>query len=175
MKRIFAAVAVLTCLASVAIAMGSTTKVPTSDQIQAQQAEALAREATQKVGSPAITNFTEKKLVRWLYELRDEPNYRTYSYIMTMTGKLIKICDSVGYGINTSVQFSNPEKVVANTRSSTYGSVFGTLPQAEPNGLFMPEGLAATYIMCVDAKNDDVKAVYVEPEVIVSPFPLSFE
>ena len=50
---------------------------------------------------------------------------------------------------------------------------YGTLPQPEPNGLFMPEGLAATYVMCVDAVRDDVKAVYVEPEVIVSPFPLS--
>lgn len=173
MKRFIIAIIAATCLASVAVAMGSAQKVPSSDQIQAQQAEKLAREATQKVGAPAITNFTEKKLVRWLYELRDEPNYRTYSYIMTMVGKLIKICDSVGYGINTSVQFSNPEKVV-HQRIGNGGS-FGTLPQAEPNGLFMPEGLAATYIMCVDAANDDVKAVYVEPEVIVSPFPLNFD
>ncbi|WP_422048044.1 hypothetical protein [Shimia sp.] len=149
-------------------------KPASSDQIQAQQAEKLAREAAQKVGAPAITNFTEKKLVRWLYELRDEPNYRTYSYMVTMTGDLIKICDSVGYGINASIQFSNPDKIVANSRSSTYGSVFGTLPQAEPNGLFMPEGLAATYVMCVDEENDDVKAVYVEPEVIVSPIKLDW-
>ena len=173
MKRFIITAFAVTCVASAGIAMGESQGVPDSDRIQAQQAEALAREAAQKVGAPAITNFTEKKLVRWLYELRDEPNYRTYSYLVTITGKLIKICDSVGYGINTSVQFSNPEKV-AHQKSASGGS-FGTLPQAEPNGLFMPEGLAATYIMCVDAANDDVKAVYVEPEVIVSPFPLVFE
>ena len=146
-------------------------KAASSDQIQARQAEALAREAAQRVGTPAITNFTEKRLVRWLYELRDQPNYRTYSYIVNLNGDLIKICDSVGYGINASIQFSNPQKLVDGVDLGQYrGNV--QMPQAEPNGLFMPEGLAATYVMCVDGDSEDVKAVYVEPEVIVSPFPL---
>lgn len=124
-------------------------------------------------GMPGITNFTEKKAVKWLYELRDEPNYRTHTYIVTMTGEFVKICDSVGYGINASIQYSNPERITVNHGGS--GGRYGTLPQPEPNGLFMPEGLAATYVMCVDAENDDVKAVYVEPEVIVSPFLISVD
>lgn len=36
----------------------------------------------------------------------------------------------------------------------------------------MPEGPAATWVMCVDEAGDDVKAVYVEPEIIVSPIQL---
>lgn len=175
MKKTLLTMAAIVGLVSAAAGMSSPPKEATSDQIQALQAEQLAREAAQKVGAPAVTNFTEKKLVRWLYELRDEPNYRTYSYMVTMAGKLIKICDSVGYGINASIQFSNPEKIVANRTFANGGSIFGTLPQAEPNGLFMPEGLAATYVMCVDEENEDVKAVYVEPEVIVSPFPITFK
>lgn len=160
------------CFSSAAIAMSSRPKAETADSIAAGQTAQLAKEAAMQTGMPGITNFTEKKAVKWLYELRDEPNYRTHTYIVTMTGQFIKVCDSVGYGINASIQYSNPERVVANKTFANGGSIYGTLPQPEPNGLFMPEGLAATYVMCVDAESDDVKAVYVEPEVIVSPFPL---
>ena len=94
---------------------------------------------------------------------------------MTMNGQLIKICDSVGYGISASIQYSNPEKVVdyEDFVGDRVDANVGTIPQAEPNGLFMPEGLAATYVMCVDGKSEDVKAVYIEPEIIVSPFELT--
>ena len=37
-------------------------------------------------------------------------------------------------------------------------------------GLFMPEGLSATYVMCMI--KGKLKPVYVEPEIIVSPFKL---
>ena len=154
-----------------ALAMSSQPKAQSADSIASQQTAQLAKEAAMQTGMPGITNFTEKKAVKWLYELRDEPNYRTHTYIVTMTGQFIKVCDSVGYGVNASIQYSNPVRVFhpagVNGRTATF------IPQVEPNGLFMPEGLAATYVMCVDAENDDVKAVYVEPEVIVSPFPLS--
>ncbi len=173
MRRLFTTVITIMALSvSVAFAMSSQPKAETADSIAERQTAQLAKEAAMQTGMPGITNFTEKKAVKWLYELRDEPNYRTYTYIVTMNGEFIKVCDSVGYGINASIQYSNPERIAANSRSSTYGSVFGTVPQPEPNGLFMPEGLAATYVMCVDAENDDVKAVYVEPEVVVSPFPI---
>lgn len=142
----------------------------TADQKQARETEVQMREAVQQVGHPSIVNFTERRLVQWLYELRDEPNYRTYSYMVTMTGELIKICDSVGYGINASIQFSNPKKMVHPGDNFDFGPTYA--PQSEPNGLFMPEGLAATYVMCIAEGSEDVKAVYVEPEVIVSPFEL---
>jgi len=34
-------------------------------------------------------------------------------------------------------------------------------------------GIAATYVMCVSEGSDDVKAVYIEPEIIVSPIELA--
>jgi len=171
MKNILLTTALAIGIASPALAFwGNST--PSSDKSTAQQMETLLKEAERQTGLPAVTNFTEKRMVKWLYELRDQPNYRTYTYIVTMTGKLVKICDSVGYGINASIQYSNPEKVMKN--GSHYDGTFGTMPQAEPNALFMPEGLAATYVMCVNEDSDDVKAVYIEPEIIVSPIELNY-
>ena len=170
MKKILLATAIAATLATPSFAFWGTSSTPSSDKSMAQQMEALVKEGERQTGMPGITNFTEKKMVKWLYELRDQPNYRTYTYMVTMTGKLIKICDSVGYGINASIQYSNPEKMYHDWKGNGASATF--IPQAEPNGLFMPEGLAATYVMCVDAENDDVKAVYIEPEIIVSPIEL---
>ena len=172
MKKILCTTALAIGIASPALAFWGNNSTPSSDKSTAQQMETLLKEAERQTGLPAVTNFTEKRMVKWLYELRDQPNYRTYTYIVTMTGKLVKICDSVGYGINASIQYSNPEKVMKN--GSHYDGAFGTMPQAEPNALFMPEGLAATYVMCVNEDSDDVKAVYIEPEIIVSPIELNY-
>lgn len=171
MKKILLATAIAATLATPSFAFWGTS-TSSSDKSMAQQMETLVKEGERQTGMPGITNFTEKKMVKWLYELRDQPNYRTYTYIVTMTGKLIKICDGVGYGINASIQYSNPEKVYHERGPS--GATAAFIPQAEPNGLFMPEGLAATYVMCVDEGSDDVKAVYVEPEIVVSPIELDY-
>jgi len=174
MKKFLIAAAIAAMTATTANAGWFDEPAPSSDEAVADQMEKLLKEGERQTGLPAITNFTEKRMVKWLYELRDQPNYRTYTYIVTMNGTLIKICDSVGYGINASIQYSNPDKVVDYEEfvGDRIDAHVGTLPQAEPNGLFMPEGLAATYVMCVDGTSEDVKAVYLEPEIIVSPFPL---
>ena len=175
MKKILLTTALAIGIASPALAFWGTSSTPSSDKSTAEQMEQLLKEGERQTGLPAITNFTEKRMVKWLYELRDQPNYRTYTYIVTMTGQLVKICDSVGYGINASIQYSNPEKIVS-TRNMTgsAGPHVINMPQAEPNALFMPEGLAATYVMCVNEDLEDVKAVYIEPEIIVSPIELDY-
>jgi hypothetical protein len=172
MKNLLLTTVVALGLATPAMAFWGEPKPKSADATVAADMEKLLKEGERQTGLPAISNFTEKRMVKWLYELRDQPNYRTYTYIVTMTGKLVKVCDSIGYGINASIQYSNPEKVMKN--GSLSDSTFGTMPQAEPNGLFMPQGLAATYVMCVDTANDDVKAVYIEPEIIVSPIELDY-
>ncbi len=140
--------------------------VASSDKKVAQTAEKQMKQIDAMVGYPSVINGFEKRQVRMLYELRDNPEYRTYSYIVTMDGSFVFICDSIGYGINASIQFSNPEKVIDT--GDVNGNGYGYLPQAEPNGLFMPEGLSATYVMCLDG--EELKPVYVESEVLVSPF-----
>jgi hypothetical protein len=137
-----------------------------ADVEQAKQTAQMQQAANQSVGMPNIKNWTEKRFAKLIYELKDQ-EVTTYSYFMDMNGGLHLLCESVGYGLSASVQYSNPEKVVRKT-SGTYG----TLPQPEPNGLFMPEGLAATFVLCSDGKGG-VRPIYSEPELIVSPFKLA--
>lgn len=140
---------------------------PPSDKAQQDQQEGMTQQANAQVGMPGITNFTDKKIMRKLYELRDQ-NIATFAYIPDMQGRLWHLCDSIGYGLPYGTQFSNPEKITQSLTQS-----YGTLPQAEPNGLFMPPTAEGTWIICVDAKKKgDFQPVYVEPRAIVSPFRL---
>lgn len=146
-----------------------------SDVAVAAALDDLLQQANRSVPLPAIVNFFEKRMVTMLYELRDDPNYRTHTYVLTINGDFIKICDSVGFGINASIQLTNPVRPVdiTETPQKDYaGVVLDQAPQAEPNGLFMPEGLAATYVMCVNPADNELAPVYMEPDIIVSPFTL---
>jgi len=140
---------------------------PNADRQQAQQQEKMALESNAQVGMPGVMNFTEKKIVRKLYELRDT-NIATYSYIQDMQGRLWYLCPSIGYGLPYGVQYTNPEKHVYDSQYNTYN-----IPQTEPNGLFMPPTAEGTWIICSDEKvKGNFQPMYVEPRVIVSPFPL---
>lgn len=140
---------------------------PTSaDRQQAQQQAALAQESNSQVGVPGVTKFTEKRLMRQLYELRDK-NVATFTYLPDLQGRLWHVCDSIGYGLPYGTQFTNPQYV--GFARQEYG--VATLPQPEPNGLFMPPTAEGTWIVCTNAKGD-INPMYVEPRVIVSPFKL---
>jgi len=117
---------------------------------------------------PAIKNFQEKKLLKMLYELRDQANFVCYVYTKSLDGILIYQGKCIGYGLPFCVQFSNPERVAHEIIYQ--GGSFGTLPQPEPNGLFMPQTLSATWLMMIDPSDGTPKPVYVEPEITVSPF-----
>jgi hypothetical protein len=142
-----------------------------ADQIDTERQDKLVKEAQAETGMPDIHNFTEKKMVKMLYELRDSPNLRNYAYLWSeVTGKLVYLGQCVGYGIPYSTQYSNPEKEIYE---GGYQKGFGSLPQAEPNGLYMPSTSSGTWIMLINPNNpSDIKPVYVEPNVIVSPFKL---
>lgn len=139
--------------------------VPKSDRTQQAQQEQAAQEANAETGFPGITSFTEKKMVRMLYELRDK-KIATFTYAVDMQGRLWHVCDSIGYGLPYGVQFTNPDKVVQSN-----GQSFGTLPQPEPNGLFMPPTAEGTWVMCAGDKGS-IDPIYLEPRVIVSPHKL---
>lgn len=143
---------------------------PSADEIQAKETAKARAEANKQVGMPDITKWTELKLARDLYELRDK-NLPTYVYLFTLNGDLIYLGEALGYGLPASVQFSNPEKLEEERVNVGYL----TMPQSEPNGLFMPEGLDATYVLLKDPETGKVKPVYLEPEIIVSPFKIHAE
>ena len=150
---------------------------PTSDNITQNQQEKTMREANAQAGLPAMKNFQEKKMMKMLYELRDKEDLVCYAYLVSEVngevGQFLGKC--IGYGLPASTQYSNPEKIVIkewDDYGQGVGGVYGTLPQAEPNGLFMPEGLSATWLMMIDPETNEPRPVYVEPLIIVSPFKL---
>jgi hypothetical protein len=49
---------------------------------------------------------------------------------------------------------------------------YAILPQADPNGLFAPSSAEGTWVMCKDPGGSDVRPVYIEPRIVVSPFKL---
>lgn len=140
---------------------------PTVDQKAAQKTEAAMQQASSEVGMPAIKNFTELRLARSIYELRDEAKLETWTYTTDMNGRRHLLCKSVGYGLPYATQYSNPERAM-----NPYSGVYYNIPQAEPNGLFMPNQADATWVICVAPKGEP-KPVYVEDRVIVSPFALN--
>lgn len=141
-----------------------------SDEQTAHKQEQIMKEANAELGMPAITNFQEKKLAKMIMEQRDREDLICYAYIVNqMTGKLVFLGKCLGYGLPYSTQYTNPIKTVDAWKSNGYCE---QLPQADPNGLFMPEGLNATWLMMIDPENGEPRPVYLEPEIIVSPFKL---
>lgn len=156
MKKILLTTAVIVSSLGLSACNGETT----AERQQKEQTEQLQNEANRQIGMPDIVNFQERRFAKMILELRDEA-IATYTYFIDMNGRKHFICESVGYGLPYSVQFTNPEKRGRYTDSPN-------LPQADPNGLYMPDGLSATWVLCSDG--DDVKPVYVEPQIMVSPF-----
>ncbi len=141
----------------------------TSDRVQAAQTEQMLQELNREVGLPNITNFQQKKLMKMIMEECDKESLICYAYLQSeMTGKLVYIGKYLGYGIPFSAQFTNPEKIAY--KQHNVGAV--TLPQADPNGLFMPTSSSATWLLMVDDTNTP-RVVYLEPSIVVSPFKLN--
>lgn len=141
---------------------------PDSNTIQAQQQERILQEGTAATGMPAIKNFRERRTLKMIYELRDQEGLSTYTYIVPeQTGKPVFLCDSVGYAISDATGYTNPDKVM---QAGQYG--FGTMTQAEPNGLFTPDVSDANWVLCLDPKNSKPLPVFVSSRILVSAFRL---
>jgi len=153
-------------------------KPPSSDRDLQAKTEVLMQESNREIGIPAIVNFQEKKNLKWIYELCDQENLVCHAYLFNeMKGEIGQyLGECIGYGIPYSTQFSNPEKMVigANLVGYNYGhfETIQTIPQAEPNGLFKPEGMSATWLIMLDPVTKKPRPIYVEPLIIVSPFKL---
>lgn len=172
-KTLAVMLAISIAIITVCIVIGGCSPVTTksSDKVMAEQTEMAMREANAQVGMPAIKNFQERKLAKMIFELRDREDLICYAYIVNqMKGELVYIGKCLGFGLPYSVQYTNPEVIADSLHQGGYA----ILPQADPNGLFMPEGLSATWLMMLD-KNGEPHPVYVEPEIMVSPFPLHEE
>lgn len=139
---------------------------PDADRAQAHKQERMLAQSNQVVGMPSITNYQEKQFARLIQELRDE-EIGTYTYIVDMNGRYHFVCHSTGYGLPYSVQFTNPEKIA----DKTYDGGFAIISQADPNGLFMPDNVTATWVICSDGEGG-ISPVYLEPEILVTTMPM---
>jgi hypothetical protein len=159
-------------LAAIA-ALGACTDTNSADRMESRQTASVTAAAAREVGFPAITNFYEKRLVKEIYERRDQTDLGTFAYVQGLDGKLTCLGRAIGYGVPYSTQFSNPQTDVRrDTDGTEYRREGYAMPQAEPNGLFTPDGLSATWLQLVDAKGD-IHVVYVEPTIVVSPFQIT--
>jgi len=147
-------------------------QIKTSDEVQNQQQEQSLQQGVATVGMPAITNFTEKKLLKEIYEARDDPKLITYTYIVAEnTGKLVYIGQTIGYGLPYATEYTAPQKAEFHSSGGQYGSQV-VIPQADPNGLFSPTSAEGTWIFMKDPNSNNVEPMYMEPRIIVSRFKL---
>jgi len=168
---------VAACCLALSLGVASCDNTPPSaDEIQREQQETILKEGTAQTGMPAIRNFTERKLMKDIIELRDQAGLSTFTYSETMSGQLIMRCRSVGYGLPYATQYTSPQKLQYTRDSVRSGTPLwrgDVMPQADPNGLFAPPSAEGTWILCKDPNGTDVKPVYFEVRVIVSPFKLA--
>jgi hypothetical protein len=144
-----------------------------SNKVLNEKQEQLMEEANRQVGMPAIKNFQERKLLKMILELRDREDLICYCYLWNeFNGKLVFVGKCLGYGIPYATEYTNPEKVSGGINTPSTGNV--TIPQADPNGLFMPTSAEGTWVMLLDSVGTP-HPVYFEPRVIVSPFKLQIQ
>ena len=141
-----------------------------ADERQADATAELTAEADRQVGMPAINNFQERRFAKMISELRDD-EVTTYTYTVDMNGNRHFLCQSVGFGLPYSTQMTNPERKI-RWGSGASSRVMITIPQAEPNGLFMPDNVDATWVLCLNSDTGDIAPIYSEPQLLVSPFRL---
>lgn len=99
-----------------------------------------------------------------IYNVVTQGARNTYSVIETITGETKFHGPSIGYGIPTDMQLTNPLQPAHQTR---YDS--GIIEQAEPNGLFSSKNTDGTWVLFVD-DNGDITPVYTEHKVTTYPF-----
>lgn len=155
----------LSFIAVAAFALAGCLPPDSSDKIQAQSQEVILKEITSQTGMPNIKNGLERKNLKMIYELRDQEGYVTNAYIVSKnTGTLVFLCTSMGYPISDATGYTNPDKVIRDN-----GTAFGTMTQAEPNGLYTPASSNANWIMCVDKEKGKPSPVFVQGDIVVSP------
>jgi len=124
------------------------------------------KEMNAQVGMPVMFNFNEKKLAKQIFELRDKADLITYAYTVNLDGQYVYLGKCIGFGLPYSVQYTNPEKIIGDPyRYQSGGKV---VPQADPNGLYMPEGLSATWLVLVNEDTGKREVIYAEPEIVVT-------
>ena len=151
---------------------GCVNTTPSADDKERKLQETLLKEATAQVGMPAIVNFREKKLLKEIFERRDQ-GLVTYTYTYSeMMGCFTFVGDTIGYPIPYATQYTNPQKLEYS--SANGHAQYSVLPQADPNALFSPSNAEGTWILMKDQTPGSkiLGPIYSEPKLFASPFKL---
>ena len=132
-----------------------------STSIERRKQEELSKQAMLAVDLPNVRNFYEKKTLKKILEMRDNPKIINHLYTKNdMSGKWVYEGKCIGFGIPYSTQYTNPEMRVHNQTSAT-------LPHADPNGLYSTPNGTATWVIKVD--DHGLQTVeYIESEIRVT-------
>ena len=145
---------------------------PTSDEIQTQRQAAITADLASQMGMPSIKNGAEMRLLKMIYEMRDQ-NRPTFTYTFSeYTGKFRFLGNTVGFGIPYAAQYSSPTKFQWMSYGAGNGGTWKDSPQSEPNGIFMPASAEGTWALMKDPNSAEVQPIYIEPRITVSPFRL---
>lgn len=165
MKKSLLIIAVLSTL----LAACDDVNSQSSAQIEAKKQEELSKQGVETVGMPAIVNFSEKRMMKDIIELRDQMK-PTYTYIVDISGKPHKLCDSIGYGLPYAAQYTSPQRIAKFRETEERGNV--VIPQADPNGLFSPASADGTWVMCLNPQSKKAEPQYIEPRILTTTYPL---
>ena len=158
-------------LVGIFISCDTSNKGSTAEEQQTKQTDKILNEINAEIGLPDIVNFQQKRTMKMVFELSDQADLVCYAYLQSeYSGKLVYIGRCIGFGVPFSAQYTNPQKLVQTDLGQYSGSM--TLPQADPNGLYMPTSSSATWLLMVDPKTGEPWPVLFEPLLTVSPFPL---
>ena len=151
----------------IAALAGCNVDPETSDAAQRQtKATKVSLDAADReIGMPRISNFAQRKLLKNAYEDMDQTTL-VYVYTQALDGRFVCLGQAVGYGVSLGTQFTAP---YYNTYPGISERGIAQEPQAEPNGLFMPESGAATIVNLVDPATGKARTALVEPNVVTSP------
>jgi hypothetical protein len=164
-------------VSTLAVCLAGCEYKPTANDIQRQQQQMMNAEGARQVGMPKILNYREMRLLKMFYEMRDQEDLATYTYIFVpMTGKWVHYCNSIGFPIPYSTQYSGPTAMQTynvGTQGAGDNNRWGVaqLPQPEPNGIFPPSSSDATFVMCI-GPDGSPKPAYSEDKLDTFLWPL---
>jgi hypothetical protein len=171
MKSTFKFIIIAAMISLFCITLTGCDNIPTADQKMNQVQEQVSAQAVNAVGFPAITNFSEKKTMKRVLELRDQANLITYSYVSNaqptivrgktaLGGKFTYLGTSIGYPIPYATQYTSPSKLA---NEEYYNA--SNIPQADPNGLFSPASANGTWVTLINPETKQQEVDYIEENV----------
>lgn len=139
----------------------------TSAQRDKHNQEQQTKQSQMSVGMPRVTNFAKKRTLKMAIENQDQM-IPTVTYVWSQfTGKLFKICDSVGYPIPAATQYTNPQMKEGWDKPVV-------LPQADPDGTYSPASADATLVSCV-GPDKKIHLLTVEDKVWATDMPINVQ